>query len=146
MADLEFPTRRAFLTGSTGVVAVAALAACGGGSDGAREGGNGGGVVPSAESGTELAKVSQVPVDGALAVTVDSKPALVTQPTEGQFAAFSAICTHNGCTVQPGDGELKCPCHASRFDLATGAVLGGPAPKPLPEIEVTVSGGAITVA
>ncbi|UKJ64558.1 Rieske (2Fe-2S) protein [Cellulosimicrobium cellulans] len=144
------PTRRVVLTGSGAGAALALLAACGGGgptgtqSDGASrgEGSEGGG--PDVGPGQALASVDDVPVGGALAVTVDGAPLLVTQPEEGTFAAFSAICTHQGCTVAPGDGELLCPCHASRYDLATGAVLGGPAPSPLPEVPVTVDDGEVT--
>ncbi len=144
MTETEFPTRRAFLTGSTGAVAVAALAACSGGSDGSN--GGGGESAVQIKSGATLTQASAVPVDGALAVTVDGNHILVTQPKEGQFAAFSAICTHQRCVVAPGDGELACPCHPARFDLATGEVLGGPAPSALPAIKVKVSEGTIIVA
>jgi cytochrome b6-f complex iron-sulfur subunit len=58
--------------------------------------------------------------------------------------AFTAICTHMGCTVAPAGGlHLKCPCHGSTYDAATGKNTGGPAPKPLAEIPVTVQGGSI---
>lgn len=151
------PTRRAVLAGSGAGAALAVLAACGGsppsgtggtggGSGGGTGGGSGGGgdtVVPAGEA---LARTDDVPVGGAVGITVDGAPLLVTQPEEGTFAAFSAICTHQGCTVAPGDGELVCPCHASRYDLATGEVLGGPAPAPLPEVAVTVASGEVTSA
>ncbi|WP_426311594.1 Rieske (2Fe-2S) protein [Cellulosimicrobium sp. E-16] len=145
------PTRRVVLAGSGAGAALALLAACGGGpagtqDDGTTGGGGSGGDGPDVGPGQALASVDDVPVGGALAVTVDGAPLLVTQPEEGTFAAFSAICTHQGCTVAPGDGELLCPCHASRYDLATGAVLGGPAPSPLPEVPVTVDGGEVTSA
>uniref|UniRef100_UPI000848ECD3 Rieske (2Fe-2S) protein n=1 Tax=Cellulosimicrobium cellulans TaxID=1710 RepID=UPI000848ECD3 len=131
------------------------LAACGGsppsGARGGAEGGDGG-----TRSGTDggsgvaagevLARTDDVPVGGAVGVTVDGAQLLVTQPQEGTFAAFSAVCTHQACTVAPGDGELVCPCHASRYDLATGAVLGGPAPSPLAEVPVTVDAGQVTSA
>jgi len=142
------PTRRVVLAGSGAGAALALLAACGGsqpsGTSGADDSGGGGDAVVG--PGQALASADDVPVGGALAVTVDGAPLLVTQPEEGTFAAFSAICTHQGCTVGPGDGELLCPCHASRYDLATGAVLGGPAPSPLPEVPVTVDGGEVTSA
>ncbi|MFB8229335.1 Rieske (2Fe-2S) protein [Cellulosimicrobium sp. NPDC055967] len=145
------PTRRVVLAGSGAGAALALLAACGGEPSGTRsggtsgDGGSGGGEAV-VEPGQALASTDDVPVGGALAVTVAGAPLLVTQPEEGTFAAFSAICTHQGCTVGPGDGELLCPCHASRYDLATGAVLGGPAPSPLPEVPVTVDGGEVTSA
>jgi Rieske Fe-S protein len=96
--------------------------------------------------GTELAEAAAVPVGGALSVTVNDAPVLVTRPEEGEVHAFSAVCTHQGCTVNPGDGELLCPCHQSRYDLATGEVLGGPAPDPLPRIEVLLEDGRVLTA
>ncbi|QJW37007.1 Rieske (2Fe-2S) protein [Cellulosimicrobium protaetiae] len=149
---VSLPTRRVVLSGTGAGAMALLLAACGGGApsgtqdgqgsgDGSDGGGDGSQLVGP---GQVLAGADDVPVGGALAVTVDGEQLLVTQPEEGTFAAFSAICTHQGCTVAPGDGELVCPCHASRYDLATGAVLGGPAPSPLPEVPVTVDGGEVT--
>lgn len=139
--------RRTLFAG-TGAAAVAvALAACSTDGGGPRSGGSdGGGSDALVPAGTALAATTDVPVGGALSVTVKGAPLLVTQPEEGTFAAFSAICTHQGCTVLPGNGELKCPCHGSEFDLATGKVRGGPAPATLPEVNVTVSGTSVTSA
>lgn len=54
--------------------------------------------------------------------------------------AYSAICTHLGCTVNAeleDDGVIVCPCHGSRFDPAAGAaVLNGPANRPLPALPI----------
>jgi cytochrome b6-f complex iron-sulfur subunit len=57
----------------------------------------------------------------------------------GELYAISAICTHLGCTVgaQEGGGFF-CPCHGSRFD-PTGAVVAGPAPRRLVNLELFVS-------
>ncbi|HUG43937.1 MAG TPA: Rieske 2Fe-2S domain-containing protein [Acidobacteriota bacterium] len=54
---------------------------------------------------------------------------------EGVYAV-STVCTHLGCIVKAAPGVLDCPCHGSRFDLQ-GTVLRGPAPSPLPWLEVT---------
>lgn len=58
---------------------------------------------------------------------------------EGGFHAISAVCTHLGCTVEHTEaGEFTCPCHGSKFDAA-GEVMGGPAPKGLVWVELSVS-------
>ena len=70
-------------------------------------------------------------------------PAYVVQPSQGAFVAFSAVCTHMGCTVgfdQPAL-QFRCPCHGSIFSAITGEVIQGPATLPLPGIPVTESDG-----
>ena len=53
---------------------------------------------------------------------------MVTQPTEGDFKAFSALCTHQGCVVSEIKGEdIDCTCHGSKFSIADGSVVDGPA-------------------
>jgi cytochrome b6-f complex iron-sulfur subunit len=96
-----------------------------------------------AASGTAVAKLSDVPVGGSASAKLDGKPILLSQPTAGTVVGFSAICTHQGCTVNPSGKTLNCPCHGSQFDAFTGAVIQGPAPSPLNKITVTVSGTSV---
>jgi Rieske Fe-S protein len=86
-----------------------------------------------------------VPVGGAVAAK-DAAGAeiIVAQPTAGKVVAFSSVCTHMGCAVAlAAPTELDCPCHGSKFNALTGAVLNGPATKPLPSIAVKVSGDSV---
>jgi Rieske Fe-S protein len=64
----------------------------------------------------------------------------------GQWRAFSAVCTHAGCTVQFTGPSLYCPCHAGYFSPVNGSVQSGPPPTPLGEFGIIVSGGNIYVS
>lgn len=74
------------------------------------------------------------------------KPAVVLEPKPARYVALSAICTHLGCVVQWQEktGELLCPCHGGRFSV-DGAVLGGPPPRPLESLPVTIDGDQIRI-
>jgi len=93
--------------------------------------------------GKQVAKLSDIPVGGSISATLDGKPIILAQPSTGKVVAFTAICTHQGCTVNPDGAVLRCPCHASTYDAFTGKNTGGPARSPLAAIPVTVSGGAV---
>jgi len=94
----------------------------------------------SGAGGKALAKLSDIKVGEAISATgPDGGDIIIVRPTDTTVAAFSAICTHQGCTVQPAGKELDCPCHGSVFDLK-GAVLAGPAQRSLAPVAVTLSG------
>jgi Rieske Fe-S protein len=72
------------------------------------------------------------------------KKVVVTQPASGTFKAFSSTCTHQGCTVNKvAGGTINCPCHGSKFAIADGSVVHGPAQRPLEARQVTASGGEL---
>lgn len=99
----------------------------------------------AAPAGEELARASDIPVGGGK-VFADQK-VVVTQPTAGDFKAFSAVCTHRGCTVRTvEDGTINCACHGSKFRIEDASVARGPATRPLPPKEITVSGGTIQLS
>ncbi len=104
---------------------------------------------PSAGTGTVVATVASVPVGRALSFTnaADGSPAWVVHPSGNTFVAFSAICTHAGCTVDydPSNVQFNCPCHSGVYDARTGQVLQGPPPLPLPSIAIHVANGEIRV-
>ena len=62
--------------------------------------------------------------------------------TAGGYVAYSKLCTHLGCPVglyQEKTQQLVCPCHQSIFDVNAGAIPQfGPAPRPLPQLPITV--------
>ncbi|GIJ23661.1 hypothetical protein Vlu01_42850 [Micromonospora lutea] len=99
-----------------------------------------------ADPGTPaLTTLADIPVGGG-AIFADAG-VVVTQPTEGTIKAYSATCTHQGCTVTSvSDGTIVCACHNSVFDIADGSVRSGPARAPLPAANVTVDGDAIRLA
>ena len=143
----------------------ASLAACGGGassgggsgdkdSGGGYGGGNSGdqggkssdkgSQAASSSDGAAIAAESDVAPGSAVTFKNAGSPAVLVHLDSGDFVAYSAVCTHQGCTVAYKNGQLACPCHGSVFDPADGAaVVAGPAPKPLPEIPVKVQGGDI---
>lgn len=152
------PSRRSVIVGSCGLAAV--LVGCGSDSD-----------EPSADAPTEdatdegdastppttpppgndgnvLAAAADVPVGGG--VVVKDQEVVVTQAVEGEFAAYTAICTHKSCPLESvEDGEILCSqtCgHGSRFSAEDGSVTQGPAAAPLEEVAVTVEGDSIVLA
>ena len=146
------PSRRTVMRSLVAIGGVALvpgfLTACSSGDDGSSgtgsqaEGGSsagsGGGVtVPAAD----------VAVGTAVVVAAGEEHYVVAQPTEGEFVAFDARCTHQGTTVEAGDGlTLTCPNHGSQFDAADGAVLQDPATQPLASVTVTLEGDQLVLA
>lgn len=88
-----------------------------------------------------LAKTKSIPVGGGKIV---KGKYVITQPKRGVFRCFSAICTHQGCTVASvSHGKINCPCHGSKFHITDGSVAHGPATRGLPVKKIKVSKGAI---
>ncbi len=69
----------------------------------------------------------------------------VVRSAEG-FYALSSVCTHLGCMTrfERDQNRIFCPCHGSRFDLS-GHVTGGPAPRPLPRLDLSLDRGILVV-
>ena len=89
-----------------------------------------------------LASTSDIPVGGGKILA--DKKIVITQPQSGAFHAFSAVCTHAGCTVgSVSGGTINCPCHGSKFNITTGAVVNGPAASPLPAVGIKVQDTSI---
>jgi len=154
-------TRRGVLAG-VGLVGLAgAVSACSSGGSSSSAAGTGAGAAPastapasapssapaSANGGgaaNALATTSEIPVGSGKIFT--EQKVVVTQPTSGDFKAFSAVCTHMGCIVsQISNGTIDCPCHGSQYSIKDGAVVAGPAPSPLPAEPIKLSGTSIVL-
>jgi Rieske Fe-S protein len=89
-----------------------------------------------------LATTAEIPVDGGKILA--DKKIVITQPTSGSFKAFTAVCTHQGCTVGSiSGGAIHCPCHGSAFSIKDGSVVNGPAASPLAAVAIKVDGTSI---
>jgi len=144
MTDTDTPhgtslDRRTMLRGAAvSGVALPLLAACGGGGE-TSSGGQGSG------GGPATVAAADVPVGGGKILT--DQEVVVTQPKKGDYKAFTAICTHQGCTVTKVEGgQIVCPCHGSHFSIEDGAPTSGPARQALAAKTVSVKGGQISVS
>ena len=103
---------------------------------------------PDVSSGQVIAQESEVPANSALAfIDTDlGQPGVLVHLSSGDFVAYSAVCTHRGCTVsyQPQTQQLACPCHGSVFDPThDAAVVQGPAATPLAKIDTELQSGKV---
>lgn len=147
--------RRTVVAAAGAVGLGAALVACGSddpadsaaqtSADDGANGDSGSGEGGSGAQGEVLAKTTDIPEGGGK--VFEDKGVVVTQPTAGEFKAFSCVCTHSGCTVGDiSNNTITCPCHGSQFDAANGSVKKGPATKPLGATAITVEGDSISLA
>ena len=97
---------------------------------------------PEPDIARPLAQVEAVPAGGG--VVLPDRKLVLTRDAAGTVRAFTATCPHQGCTVSDvTDGHIDCPCHGSRFDAATGAVVRGPATTGLRPVAVVVRGAQV---
>ena len=126
------------------------LAACGADEpDSARDAGGEdlptGNPEPDLVSGTAITSTKEVPVGGG--TIFPEQEVVVTQPEEGTFHCFSAVCTHMGCIVSSVQlGGIRCECHGSSYSIEDGTPVNPPATEGLEEFAITVKGGRITIA
>lgn len=154
------PSRRIVFQGLGALGVAAVLAGCGGDSDtdaddttpGDPSTTSGSSDTGSASSGPTnegvpgaLAKTSEIPVGGGL--ILGDERIVITQPTAGEFVAFSAICKHQGFTVTSvSDNVITCSHHGSQYDAETGEVVSPPAPVGLDKVAIKVQGTTIVLA
>lgn len=131
-------TRRTAISAALAALVAAVLTACGKGDSG--------GVKGPVTVGT-VADVKQMLAEQQF-VKNDAGRFYLLSAAPDAVIAVSWRCTHQGCTVDAPDarsGQMKCPCHSSLFDAHTGTVVGGPAPRPLDWMAVTIDDGTVTV-
>ena len=97
----------------------------------------------AAPAGPRLAAVADIPSGGSLIVANGDQQIALARNADGTVVGHTAICTHQGCTVEADGASLRCPCHGSVFDAFTGAVVRAPANAPLAEISVEVGADAV---
>lgn len=92
------------------------------------------------------AKIGQMKNNTGRVFKFGSEPAILIRMADGKYRAFTAVCTHLGCTVQyrPDLREIWCPCHNGTYNLQ-GRNISGPPPRPLTEYKVHIQGEDIVV-
>jgi Rieske Fe-S protein len=163
MGEALRPTRRTILTAAAATGAAGLLGACGG-DEGTEAGAGGATAAPEtttttaaptqqaspqqqgAGSGAEaLVKVGDVAVGSG--VINSSAKVVITQPAQGQFKGFSAVCKHQGCLVdRVQSNQIICPCHGSRYSAEDGSVQNPPATTGLDVVQVRVEGDSVVRA
>lgn len=86
-------------------------------------------------------KLSDFKSNSGAVIKFGSRPAIVVRAPDGEFRAYSAVCTHLDCTVQykADTSQIWCACHNGVYDLG-GNVVSGPPPRPLEAFTVNLRG------
>lgn len=97
-----------------------------------------------------VANVDEVPVGEMVQFEIHGEktiPYILIHLEEDEWRAFEQKCTHLTCAVRYSktENKIECPCHNGWFSADTGAVLQGPPPRPLPQLEVVVREGRVYV-
>jgi len=102
----------------------------------------------SAITEVTLKDAQKLPAGSALMFKFGSSPAMLIHHQDGSWVAFSAVCTHLGCTVQfePQMNRIHCACHGGVYDPRTGANVSGPPPKPLKLFKVALNDAGVLVS
>jgi len=101
----------------------------------------------SSQNSVKAATTNELKPNSGKVFPLGSKPAILIRLPNGEYRAFSAVCTHLQCTVQYREDFklIWCACHNGRFDFS-GNVVAGPPPAPLERYDVSISGSDIIVS
>lgn len=147
---------RGSYSGPRALTAGSRRSGAGGSSKSGTGGGSGGGDSaagsnPAADSSSvpsgavKLGPASRLPKGQAATYgdPADGSPDILIRESDGSLKAFSAVCTHAGCTVGYEGGVIVCPCHGGEYSAETGEVIAGPPPSGLAPKKVLEAGGQI---
>lgn len=97
---------------------------------------------------TTLESAGNLPKNSAMMFKFGAKPGMLIHHSDDSWSAFSAVCTHLGCTVkyEPEQSRIFCACHGGTYDPATGANVAGPPPKPLTKFNVEVKDASVIIS
>ena len=151
--SIQHPSRRDFCSHAckaASVVVLGGLTACGGGPTSPTNIS----VTPAPSvSGTLSGRVVSISLDTATALSAVGSAAAVSTPLgtflvahtgTDTYTALSSTCTHEACVVSGfSDGRYVCPCHGSQY-TTSGAVVNGPAPRPLTQFPTQVNGTVLS--
>ncbi len=102
--------------------------------------------IPSAGGApVRVGRLADIAVGTTGSATANDKNIVLFRPDETSVLAYSAVCTHAGCTVAAAGKKFDCPCHGSSFQAADGTVITGPAQRPLVPLRAAIDGDWITV-
>ncbi len=131
--------------GATALLATACLGGCGSKGSDPSAGVAGAGNV---DFTVELAAASSAPLNDANVGYLynATRDVIVAKTAAGGYLALQAPCTHEGTSVyfSQGQGRFICPNHNAIFDTG-GAVLSGPAPRPLKQYKVVQTGTTLRI-
>lgn len=101
----------------------------------------------SAVNQVSAGKAAELRANSGKIFNFGGRPALLIHTANGEWRAFSAVCTHLNCTVQYREQtqQIWCACHNGLYDL-NGKVIGGPPPRPLEEYTAHVQGDGVVVS
>ncbi|HKJ68224.1 MAG TPA: Rieske (2Fe-2S) protein [bacterium] len=93
------------------------------------------------------ATLDEVPPDSGKIFKFGNQPGILIHTEDGEWRAFSAICTHLDCIVQYRDDldHIWCACHNGHYDLQ-GRNISGPPPRPLEQFDVNIQGNDVYVS
>jgi Rieske Fe-S protein len=97
-------------------------------------------------SSVKIGAVEDMEKDTGKIIKFGNKPVVVIRKPTGEYAAFSAVCTHLDCIVQyrKDYGQIYCACHNGRYDL-NGRNVSGPPPAPLKKYNIAINNDEVVV-